>query len=261
MLAVPIPIISLQPPPPVQSTARTTVEDVEDEDDVAVTPSKKKKKKKKKPKKERGIDAAEEGPSQTMVSTSQSQDVQTLSPSTGEVDVGADAGCAPAASLPIEPSTTTAATARATSGHAYLQQIGAQKEKIKSRPDHASLFSEKRGFFSKLGGKVSEKDREEEMEKAKDREKTKSKGKATGEGMSKTSTWFSNLGKKTAGYMQQLLGSRDEKQGGLRWEHFLKVQCGMSQCQFEWLNLCFMACLLLFQCCLLLIFALPLLCR
>ena len=103
-----------------------------------------------------------------------------------------------AVSLPLTEQTT------AHSGHSYLQEV-ALKEKIKSRPDHANLFS--RGFLTSKGGK----------DKAKDKDESK-------EDTSKAHTWFSRLGKKTTGYMHQLLRvGDDERRGAMKWENFLKV--------------------------------------
>lgn len=103
-------------------------------------------------------------------------------------------------SLPIEPTV-------AQSTHSYLQDLGAPKEKVKSRPDHASLFSEKRGFLSKLSSK----------------DKTK-KEKEDDPTVSKRFSWFTKLGKRTAGYMHQLMHTHGEEKGGsLKWDNFVKV--------------------------------------
>ncbi|KAG1746133.1 hypothetical protein EDB19DRAFT_1894277 [Suillus lakei] len=105
------------------------------------------------------------------------------------------------ASLPLTEQTT------AHSGHSFLQEIS-QKEKIKSRPDHASMFN--RGFLTK--GK----------DKAKDKEENK-------DTMNNKHTWFSKLGKKTTGYMHQLLrAGDDERRGAMKWESFLKVMRDMG---------------------------------
>ncbi|KAL4073915.1 hypothetical protein J3A83DRAFT_4074994, partial [Scleroderma citrinum] len=79
----------------------------------------------------------------------------------------------------------------AKSGHSYLQELGLQKEKIKSRPDHASIFSDKQGLFFKLSGK--------------------DKNKEPDTNVNKQPSLFSRLGKKTTGYMKRLLHVGDEK--------------------------------------------------
>ncbi|KAG1809301.1 uncharacterized protein BJ212DRAFT_1448757 [Suillus subaureus] len=105
------------------------------------------------------------------------------------------------ASLPLTEQTT------AHSGHSFLQEIP-QKEKIKSRPDHASMFN--RGFLTK--GKDKAKDKEENKDTANNKH-----------------TWFSKLGKKTTGYMHQLLrAGDDERRGAMKWENFLKVMRDMG---------------------------------
>ena len=103
-------------------------------------------------------------------------------------------------SLPIQP-------AVAQSAHSYLQDLNAPKEKVKSRPDHASLFSDKRGFLSKLAPKDKTK-KENENESITNKKKS----------------WLSRLGKKSGGYMRQLLHINPaEKAGSLKWESFLRV--------------------------------------
>ena len=104
-------------------------------------------------------------------------------------------------------------TTTAQSSHSYLQSLNYKTEKkIKTRPDHASLFSndddEKRGLFSKISPTVTGKDKEDEMKEAKQ-------------------SWFSKLSKKTTGYMHQLLKTGEEPgadgKGNMKWEQFLKV--------------------------------------
>ncbi|KIO10195.1 hypothetical protein M404DRAFT_21860 [Pisolithus tinctorius Marx 270] len=198
------------PQPP--QDRRAAVEEVEDEEDA---PSVASKKKKKKPKKKRaetcGVGTVPEAEaSTTNLTSARSPAGSTLKSSMGRPLLSdghvALHGYASTTSLPIEPTT-------AKSGHAYLQELGMPKEKIKSRPDHASLFSDKKGFLSKLSG----------GDKAK--EKTEPKQSNSN---ANTSTWFSRLRKKTAGYMQQLLHPGEEKQGGLKWESFLKVMREMG---------------------------------
>ncbi|KAL4073921.1 hypothetical protein J3A83DRAFT_4506711 [Scleroderma citrinum] len=190
---------------------RATVEDVEDEDDAAPSTSKKKKKKKKRTKtKQSGFDelaAVQEGvPLPNTASTTVDPPAQNPSKPLSRKISDSNAstmslGHMSTTSLPIEPTT-------AKSGHSYLQELGLQKEKIKSRPDHASIFSDKKGLFSKLSGK--------------------DKNKEPDTNLNKQPSLFSRLGKKTTGYMKQLLHIGDEKQGGLKWEHFLKVMQDMG---------------------------------
>lgn len=119
-------------------------------------------------------------------------------------------------SLPIEPTV-------AQSAHSYLQELGAPKEKVKSRPDHASLFSDKRGFLSNLSSK-------DKANKENESDPT----------INKKFTWFTKLGKKTAGYMHQLMRtSADGKIGSLKWDNFVKASlptCVLhapDQCHFR----------------------------
>lgn len=204
-------------PPPVPQLPldrRAAVEEVEDEEDVALAASKKKKKKK--PKKKRaetcGLGAAPEAEvsgtdltgTRSPAGSSSKSPLGRPSVSDGQVALH---GQASTISLPIEPTA-------AKSGHAYLQELGMPKEKVKSRPDHASLFSDKKGFLSKLSGG--------------DKVKEKTQPKESSGSNANTSTWFSRLRKKTAGYMQQLLHPGEEKQGGLKWESFLKVMREMG---------------------------------
>lgn len=98
----------------------------------------------------------------------------------------------------------------AQSARSYLQNLGlSDKKKVKSRPDHASLFSqqdtEKKGFFSGLS-LTKGKDKESSMKEARQ-------------------SWFSKLSKKTETLMHQLMDtSENEKHGApMKWESFLKV--------------------------------------
>lgn len=117
---------------------------------------------------------------------------------------------------PVEPTT-------AQSAHSYLRTLEERekvKEKIKSRPDHASLFSnpekEKKGFFSKLGAGL------------------KGKGKDDATPKNPKYTWFSKLSKKATGYMHQLLATAEDTTQGIapmKWENFLKL---MREMGFEY---------------------------
>jgi len=107
-------------------------------------------------------------------------------------------------SLPISQTT-------AQSGRSYLQSLDIKSEKkIKTRPDHASIFSnaetEKKGLFSKFS-----------TQKTKDEDKTKEMGDAK-------KSWFSKLGKKTVDLMHQLLKTSKEKSGNMKWDDFVKVR-------------------------------------
>jgi hypothetical protein len=187
---------------------RTTVEEVDDEDDAdADTASASKKKKKKKPKKKKTDTdlpvLPEDAPASPVISGARVASPPS-SPTKANPARRASLNSSAttllnnmsATSLPLTEQTT------AHSGHSFLQEIS-QKEKIKSRPDHASMFN--RGFLSK--GK----------DKAKDKEENK-------DTVNNKHTWFSKLGKKTTGYMHQLLrAGDDERRGAMKWESFLKV--------------------------------------
>jgi hypothetical protein len=97
----------------------------------------------------------------------------------------------------------------AQSAHSYLHSLSiSDKKKVKSRPDHASLFSqpdtEKKGFFSGLSFKKGNK--ESAMKEARQ-------------------SWFSKLNKKTETLMHQLLSTseNDKPSASMKWESFLKV--------------------------------------
>ncbi|KAF9478819.1 hypothetical protein BDN70DRAFT_879530 [Pholiota conissans] len=204
--------------PPVSPVShKATVEEVEDEDDMH--PSSPKKKKKKPKKKKKKSDSFSDMPPLANVTSSQSLGSAS---STGAVPSG------PASKTP-QASTTTpttssfmtsmtslslAETATAQSARSYLQeqQLNKTEKKVKSRPDHASLFSQsevkKGGFFSRVSDVVKGKDKETEMQQAKQ-------------------SFFSRLGKKTTGLMHQLL-KPGEARTGMKWEHFLKVMREMG---------------------------------
>ncbi|KAF9227359.1 hypothetical protein BS17DRAFT_775364 [Gyrodon lividus] len=204
------------PAPQEPKDHRATVVDIEDEDEDAA-PTASKKKKKKKPKKKRtgvgelttvqedsvtATPAISEIPSPGLATESPARSLSTR-PSISNASLTSLAHMS-TASLPLEPTT-------AQSGRSYLQKVAAPKEKVKSRPDHASLFSEKRGFLSKLG---------------RDKGKTKIENNPN---INKKFTWFNKLGKKTANYMHQLLRtSADEKAGSLKWDNFVKVMRDMG---------------------------------
>ena len=196
-------------PPSIQRDQRATVEDDEDEADAVSSTSKKKKKKKTK-KKRTEFDELATVQEDATVNTENTtlrplSKVPSKSPPTKLPSSNASMTSlaqTSTTSLPIAP-------IAAKSGHAYLQELGPQKEKIKSRPDHGSASLEKKGFLSKLSGK--------------DKEKQSAQRELEGDTDKKPSA-FSKLRKKTMGYMQRLLHLGDEK-GGLKWENFLKVHC------------------------------------
>lgn len=108
--------------------------------------------------------------------------------------------------LPLEQTTLQSA-------HSYLKDLEGPKTKVKTRADHASVFSsdstlleKKPGFFSKFSRK--DKSAEDSIKKG---------GKYS---------WFSKLSKKTSKFMHQLLNtSENEKQGlaSMKWDNFVKV--------------------------------------
>ncbi|KAG2342475.1 hypothetical protein BDR05DRAFT_990338 [Suillus weaverae] len=192
---------------------RTTVEEVDDEDDAdAETASASKKKKKKKPKKKKTDTELPVLPEDALASPVISAARVASPPSSPSKATPARRASlnSSATTLLNNMSTTSLPLTEQTtahSGHSFLQEIP-QKEKIKSRPDHASMFN--RGFLTK--GKDKAKDKEEDKDT-----------------MNNKHTWFSKLGKKTTGYMHQLLrAGDDERRGAMKWENFLKVMRDMG---------------------------------
>lgn len=96
----------------------------------------------------------------------------------------------------------------AQSGHSYLQssQVAKVEKKLKSRPDHASLFG---GTDKKSGGLFARL-----LSRDKD---------ATSEMKSAKQSWFARLGKRTNKLMHQLLRTTGEARGSMKWEDFVKV--------------------------------------
>ena len=99
----------------------------------------------------------------------------------------------------------------AQSAHSYLQSLSiSEKKKVKSRPDHASLFSQpetgEKGFFSGLSLMKKGNDKESAMKEARQ-------------------SWVSKLSKKTKTLMHQLMStSENDKTGApMKWESFVKV--------------------------------------
>jgi len=104
----------------------------------------------------------------------------------------------------------------ARSAHSYLKEHEGPKAKVKSRPDHASIFSEKEkktGFFSKFT-------RKDQPSDDKDNAKKGSK-----------QSWFSKLSKKTNKLMHQLLNTTEDEtkgQASMKWDHFVKLMADMG---------------------------------
>ena len=192
---------------PLSKSQKATVEDAVDEDVAAARKKKKKKKSKKKKTETSGILPSQLPPSikpmlaETSTVLASPTNASPVIPSTGPTlpPYMSTASLVPSA----EPET-------AQSAHSYLQSLSiSDKKKVKSRPDHASLFSqpdtEKKGFFSGLSLKKG-KDKESAMKEARQ-------------------SWFSKLSKKTETLMHQLLGtSENDKVGApMKWDSFLKV--------------------------------------
>ncbi|KAG2015712.1 hypothetical protein CC2G_008956 [Coprinopsis cinerea AmutBmut pab1-1] len=219
---VPKPVPKTAPPKPTPASAKqqqqqqqapashkTTMEEVEDED--AVTPSAGKKKKKKKPKKKRTGDEAE-APDSPRPAAAQAAPTSPTSPTLGRSTIGASASTL---NIPVE-------TTQAQSSHSYLKQLESdfqQKAKIKSRPDHASIFSgsihetKKGGLLSKMGFGKKEEDHGDKNPKY---------------------TWFSRLSKKATDSMHQLLKTSEDagrQPAPMKWETFLKL---MREMGFEY---------------------------
>jgi hypothetical protein len=223
--------LSAEPQGP--KSQKATVEEVEDEDAV---PGAGKKKKKKKPKKKKKVTTQEdEAPPVPEPASPPPTRVKTPPPPPSPPPVSSPKqsprkptsvpksppGRSPSlktsssttlpnmstASLPFPLEQTSAQSA-----HSYVKDIDGPKAKVKSRSDHASIFSatsekeKKRGFFSKF----SRKDKP-----ANDQDKKGDKG-----------SWFSNLSKRTDKLMHQLLNTKENETKGLasmKWENFVKV--------------------------------------
>ncbi|CAA7261735.1 unnamed protein product [Cyclocybe aegerita] len=206
-----------QPAPP--KSQRATVEDVDDDDDVASVASKKKKKKKSKKKKSATGDGVPSSPTPSVQSfTSVSTTAPAAPAKNAAAPVSSPKKAAPAVSAPSYASSTTSlplGQTTAQSAHSYLQQLNIKSEKkVKSRPDHSSLFSnpeeEKKGFFSKFSSQKKDKGDDDKAAKQ---------------------SWFSKLGKKTTGLMHQLLQTSEDQTDGrapMKWEQFLKLMREMG---------------------------------
>lgn len=190
-----------------------TVEDASDEEDHVASPTKKKKKKKNKKKKKSAsaqsmqepvVEPVTSAPVETVVTppASPKQAFPTSQPAPPKSPVAlAPAFMSSTISLPVGKTS-------AQSGRSYLQSLNHNFEKkIKSRPDHASIFSNsEKGFVSNPTG---QKFKDEEEPKTRMKEAKKS--------------WFSKVKKKTNDLMHQLLGKK-EKTGEMRWDDFVMVR-------------------------------------
>lgn len=183
---------------------KATVEDVGGEDVAAARKKKKKKKSKKK-------------------KTETSETPQLAQPMSAQTSTAPAVFASPTKASPSIPSTSptlpaymsttslvpSAEPETAQSAHSYLQSLSISDKKVKSRPDHASLFSqpetEKKGFFSSFSLKKG-KDKESAMKEARQ-------------------SWFSKLSKKTKPLMHQLMSTSENDKSGapMKWESFLKV--------------------------------------
>ncbi|ESK96615.1 hypothetical protein Moror_6835 [Moniliophthora roreri MCA 2997] len=214
-------------PPPRTSDG---LDGIDEEDEEGETKSKKKKKKKpKKKKKKAGGEAKDEKDEKD-----ESEDEETPAPAPAPAPAaspptsptpakgkGAKTPTSPTAAKP-RPSTTTQTSASAStfslpisqttaeSARSYIksENLDAPKNKVKSRPDHASLFSniKPKGVLARLGvGKEQEETPHEKKEKR---------------------NFFASLRRKTRGYMHQILHTaEDETKGsaGMKWDTFVKV--------------------------------------
>ncbi|KAG7098800.1 hypothetical protein E1B28_000705 [Marasmius oreades] len=189
----------------------TTIEEVEDEDEVRSS----KKKKKKKPKKKKkasgtGGQDQEEGEEVSVeVPAAEVPKAKTPAPPPPPKPVPSANQSTTSFMPPLEQVPT------AQSAHSYIksEKLDAPKGKLKSRPDHASLFSKPKGVLARLG--VGQEEKETPQDKKEKR------------------SFFINLRKKTRGYMHQILHTaEDDTKGsaGMKWETFVKV---MEQVGFE----------------------------
>ncbi|KAF6763057.1 hypothetical protein DFP72DRAFT_1030216 [Ephemerocybe angulata] len=214
------------PPKPTKEgekdSQKTTMEEVEDEDaDVgAGTGPSKKKKKKKSNKKKKATGAGEGEPASPELAhaTPQPTPAKPKAPATPASPSAAAA--TPNFNIPV-------GATQAASGHSYLKQLNTdfqQKAKIKTRADHASLFStntnEEGGSAGGLFSKV----------------KSAFGGKTEGSQDSKNAkyTWFSRLSKKATDSMHQLLRTGEDagkQPSPMKWETFLKL---MREMGFEY---------------------------
>ncbi|KAF5380464.1 hypothetical protein D9615_004625 [Tricholomella constricta] len=224
----PPPIKPAQPLKPITKSYKATVEDLEDEDEVQA-----KKRKKKKPKKKKKPTASVETQEAVAVDVPQSPAVSSSPPPAAGAPT-------PPTSLPAladkvaPPSLKTSASYGSTaslplftetvaqSARSYIQaeNLDAQKSKVKSRPSHATVFTDKpakRGFFSKLMSRAKGDDTEAEPQK------------------DAKHSWFSKLSKRSNSLMHQLLNTAEDEMQGIapmKWDNFVKVL--MREMGFEY---------------------------
>ncbi|KAG5647031.1 hypothetical protein DXG03_001401 [Asterophora parasitica] len=226
--------VQAKPPQPSKPTTeaksyKATVEDVEDEDDVA--PAKKKKKKKKpKKKKKSGASAAQEAdgseeevpqtpptsPPPTMrspvpptsLTSPPASPVRKATAKANSPSIKTSMSYSSTASLPLFPENV------AQSARSYLQaeNLDTQKSKVKSRPNHATVFTEKpeakKGFFSKLMSRAKGEDPDAKPQKG------------------AKHSWFLKLSRKTKVLMHQLLNTAENELKGIapmKWDNFVKL--------------------------------------
>ncbi|KAL0578301.1 hypothetical protein V5O48_003712, partial [Marasmius crinis-equi] len=181
---------------------QTTVEEVEDEEEGIASSKKKKKKKPKKKKKATGTaadddaDEEDETPAPAVPAPAVQEPAKAKTPASPKPKPAAKPSV-PGASqsttsfmLPLE-QTTTAQSARS-----YLksENLDGQKSKVKSRPDHASMFTKPKGVLARLG--VGQDEGETSHEKKEKR------------------TFFAGLRKKTRDYMHQILHTAEDDTKG-----------------------------------------------
>ncbi|KAG6885905.1 hypothetical protein C0993_007923 [Termitomyces sp. T159_Od127] len=207
-----------------------TVEDGEDEDEVSQVRKKKKKPKKKKRKTKTATDAHEEegedGPASPIVPASPVPPpikpptiVTTKSTTDPPVKKGTPkvALKTPASVLMGSTSSLPQATETvAQSARSYLaENLITQKSKIKSRPNHATVFAtpeKKPGFFSRILSRVKGEPEDKPQKGAKH-------------------SWFTKLSKKSKSLMHQLLNTAEDETKGtapMKWENFVKLMREMG---------------------------------
>ncbi|PPQ98770.1 hypothetical protein CVT24_003328 [Panaeolus cyanescens] len=188
-----------QPTAAPQHNLKTTMEEVDDEDDASVIS---KKKKKKKPKKKKKAPTATDG---AIPETSPPPSVSSPPTSPVKPAKATPPGYSPSlasstASFPVFDSSSSVQ-----SGRSYLQSREPEKQKVKSRPDHASIFSKdhetkRKGIFSKF---LSEKEPEPEPPKG-------------------SKNIFSKISTKAKSCMQQLF-VRGDQRSTMKWDNFVKM--------------------------------------
>ena len=203
-------LTSYTPAPP-STSRKATVEDAEDEDVPVVKKQKKKKKSKKKKTETSGVVLPSESAQSTKPTLAQTATAPTALATSAKPSSMVSST---SSTLPAHMSTISLVSGKeavtAQSARSYLQNLGlSDKKKVKSRPDHASLFSqqdtEKKGFFSGLS-LTKGKDKESSMKEARQ-------------------SWFSKLSKKTETLMHQLMDTSENNKTGapMKWESFVKV--------------------------------------